>query len=43
MYATGAHTLPELVRGLNERTVYPPDGGAWTEENFTAEIARLGA
>ncbi|MBV1953810.1 recombinase-like helix-turn-helix domain-containing protein [Streptomyces albidoflavus] len=43
VYATGAHTLPELVRGLNERTVYPPDGGAWTEENCTAEIARLGA
>lgn len=43
VYATGAHGLADLVQSLNERSVYPPGGGRWTEENFTAEIARLGA
>ncbi|MFF2650813.1 recombinase-like helix-turn-helix domain-containing protein [Streptomyces sp. NPDC058045] len=43
IYADVGHQLTDVVRGLNERHVYPPDGGPWTEESFTAEIKRLGA
>ena len=32
-----------IVRRLNERGPKPPTGAAWTEELFTAEMARLGA
>jgi len=36
------YELPAIVRRLNERGPKPPQGGAWTEELFTAEMARLG-
>ncbi|MFC7307214.1 recombinase-like helix-turn-helix domain-containing protein [Streptomyces monticola] len=37
------HELPDVVRGLNERNVYAPDGAPWTEASFTSEMKRLGA
>jgi len=36
------YDLPAIVRRLNERGPKPPKGAAWTEELFTAEMARLG-
>ena len=36
-------TLPEIVAELKKRGVQTPDGGAWTEESFQAELNRLGA
>lgn len=43
VYAHEGHSLADVVRGLNSRTVYAPDGQPWTEQSFTAEIERLGA
>lgn len=43
IYGRGSHELAEVVQGLNASSVFPPDGGPWTEASFTAEIARLGA
>lgn len=37
------HELPDVVRGLNERSVRAPDGRNWTEESFRTEMKRLGA
>ncbi|WP_377267983.1 recombinase-like helix-turn-helix domain-containing protein [Peterkaempfera sp. SMS 1(5)a] len=37
------HELSDVVRGLNERSVHAPDGQAWTEDSFRAEMKRLGA
>lgn len=37
------YDLAGIVRQLNERGPKPPGGGAWSEETFTAEMARLGA
>lgn len=37
------HELPDVVRGLNGRQVHAPDGSAWTEDSFRAEMHRLGA
>ena len=37
------HDLDGVVAGLNDAGVEPPDGGSWTAERFTAEMARLGA
>ena len=37
------YDLAAIVRRLNERGPKPPTGAAWTEELFTAEMARLGA
>ncbi|MFF3567391.1 recombinase-like helix-turn-helix domain-containing protein [Nocardia jiangxiensis] len=43
VFGGGSHTLDALVAGLNGRSIYAPDGQAWTAESFTTEIARLGA
>ncbi|KAF4409005.1 MULTISPECIES: recombinase-like helix-turn-helix domain-containing protein [Streptomyces] len=43
VYSTFGHELADVVRGLNRSSVYPPDGNAWTEQSFRAEIKRLGA
>ncbi|MFE5209827.1 recombinase-like helix-turn-helix domain-containing protein [Streptomyces sp. NPDC056600] len=43
VYAKQGHELADVVRGLNSSSVFPPDGGTWTEESFRAEIERLGA
>ncbi len=37
------HDLPGIVEGLNQSAVEPRDGGPWTEEIFTSEMARLGS
>ena len=37
------YDLAAVVRRLNERGPKPPTGAAWTEDLFTAEMARLGA
>jgi len=36
------HDLPAIVGGLNETEMAPEGGGAWTEQSFRAEMARLG-
>ena len=43
IFAKGAHSLDELVAGLNASRVRPLDGGAWTTENYTALMRELGA
>jgi hypothetical protein len=42
IFGKGAHTLDELVAGLNASRVRPAAGGAWTSENYTALMAELG-
>ncbi len=37
------YDLAGIVRQLNVRGPKPPGGGEWTEQMFTAEMARLGA
>jgi hypothetical protein len=43
IFADEVYDLPGIVRRLNDAQVAPPGGQAWTEENFAAEMARLGA
>lgn len=43
VFGSGVHDLPGLVSGLNDRGLFAPDGAAWTEQTFTAEMRRLGA
>lgn len=43
VFAEGHYELPELVKGLNDYGTTAPDGSAWTEENFRAEMKKLGA
>lgn len=42
-FEEGIDELAPLVARLNELAVKTPDGQAWTEENFQAVLARLGA
>ena len=42
VFGTGTHDLPGLVAGLNGLGLHAPDGTPWTEENFRAEMRRLG-
>jgi hypothetical protein len=42
-FGNGHHELPALVAALNASRVRPREGGAWTEENFTALMRELGA
>ncbi|MED5803442.1 recombinase-like helix-turn-helix domain-containing protein [Gordonia sp. Z-3] len=42
IFTAGAATLTEVVDGLNTLGLHGPDGGPWTEENFRAEMRRLG-
>lgn len=37
------YDLPDVVRELNARGPKAPNGAAWTEASFAAEMARLGA
>jgi hypothetical protein len=37
------HDLNGIVAALNNSPVRPPDGQAWTEASFSAEMERLGA
>ena len=43
IFTKGARELDEVVAGLNASRVRPPDGSAWTEQNFTAVMRELGA
>jgi hypothetical protein len=43
IFAKGAHSLGELIEGLNASRVKPPHGGPWTPENYTALMRELGA
>lgn len=43
VFAEGHYELPELIKGINDRGSTAPDGSAWTEETFRAEMNRLGA
>ena len=43
LFDRNIHDLNGIVAGLNDAGVEPPDGGSWTAERFTAEMARLGA
>ena len=42
VFGRGVHDLPGLVAGLNGLGLNAPDGSAWTEDNFRAEMRRLG-
>jgi hypothetical protein len=42
VFGRGVHDLPGLVAGLNGLGLNAPDGNAWTEDNFRAEMQRLG-
>lgn len=39
---TGTHDLDGIVAGLNASDIRPPEGGDWTADTFTREMARLG-
>jgi hypothetical protein len=39
--ASGAGTLAEIARGLNELNVHGPSGQSWTPELLEAEFKRL--
>jgi hypothetical protein len=41
-FAQGITVLPELVAYLNEFGPRAQNADAWTDENFRAEMARLG-
>jgi hypothetical protein len=41
-FAEGAHTLPQLVAALNRFGPSAMGGQEWTEDNFSALMARLG-
>jgi hypothetical protein len=43
IFGTGTHDLAGLVAVLNGLGLHAPEGSAWTEENFRAEMNRLGA
>lgn len=42
-FSKGHHALPALVAALNASRVRPREGGQWTEQNFSALMAELGA
>lgn len=42
-YAAGVHDLAGLVEHLNRSHTTTPDGAAWTEDNYRAAMAQLGA
>lgn len=42
IFSGGATTLAEVVDGLNALGLHGPDGGPWTDDNFRAEMRRLG-
>lgn len=42
IFGRGVHDLPGLVEGLNGLGLNAPDGSPWNEDNFRAEMRRLG-
>lgn len=42
VFSRGVQELSGLIDGLNGLGLNAPDGGAWNEENFRAEMQRLG-
>lgn len=42
IFAKGAHSLDEVVDGLNASRIKTPDGGPWTADGYKAVIAKLG-
>lgn len=43
VFAAGTHDLPGIIKGLNDLGLHAPGGTAWDEDNFRAEMKRLGA
>lgn len=43
VFRNGTHDLPGLLAELANAGLVAPDGRAWTEESFAAEMHRLGA
>ncbi len=43
IFAGGSTDIADVVRALNESSIKPAEAGEWTEENFAAEMHRLGA
>lgn len=41
VFESGAHSLAEVVAGLNGEGFLTADGGAWTEAGFQEEMRRL--
>lgn len=41
IYGRGVHDLPGVVAALNETGVRAAGGAEWSEQTFTAELARL--
>ncbi|KQY50901.1 MULTISPECIES: recombinase-like helix-turn-helix domain-containing protein [unclassified Nocardioides] len=42
IFGTGVHDLDGLLAGLNAMGLNAPEGDAWNEANFRAEMRRLG-
>ena len=42
IFAKGAHSLDDLIEGLNGSRVRPLGGGRWTPESYTALMRELG-
>ncbi|MGK5113378.1 MULTISPECIES: recombinase-like helix-turn-helix domain-containing protein [unclassified Geodermatophilus] len=42
VFGRGVHDLPGLIEGLNGLGLNAPDGSSWNEDNFRAEMRRLG-
>ncbi len=43
IFGAGHYELPVVVAALNDSRVRPREGGHWTEANFQAVMAELGA
>jgi hypothetical protein len=43
IFDTDIDQLPDVIVKLNEMGVQSPNGAAWTQDSFKAEIKRLGA
>jgi hypothetical protein len=41
--SAGTHDLPGIIAALNAADVRPAEAALWSEENFKAEMERLGA
>ncbi|WP_207841957.1 recombinase-like helix-turn-helix domain-containing protein [Williamsia soli] len=42
VFSSGATTLDDVVAGLNALGLHGPDGKAWSDDTFRAEMRRLG-
>lgn len=42
IYSAGTYDLESVVAALNASGIASPDGSVWTQESFTATLARLG-